>query len=255
MRTIAVLSAACVLVAGAAQSLPTLAADLALPFAPPPVGDLEPEAPFEFGTGWYLRGDASFADAVRPTLNFSASSFSDRKQDWNYVLGGGIGYKFNDFLRGDVTGDWFETTNYTPPAPNAPSGLVGRPFNKARVQKYDGLANLYVDLGSWYGITPYVGGGAGVAVFDPSETISTASRALDVAGGTSSYAADNLSSRTKFAWAAMAGVSYQLGANAAIDVGYRHLDLGRFATTLAGYAIDHHYTEDQVRVGLRYMIF
>ena len=254
MRSIAVLSAACMAVAaGTAVSLQSWAADLDAAYpAPPAYG--EPDAPFEFGTGWYLRGDASFADEVRPVLDFNAGSFSSRKRDWNYVLGGGIGYKFNEFLRIDLTGDWFQPNDYDPPARNARPDLPNRPFNTARVQKFDGLANLYIDLGNWYGATPYVGAGAGIAVFDPSEGISTASRNIDTAP-VSVYAGDNTASRTRFAWAAMAGVSYNVGANATVDLGYRHIDLGRFAATLAGYTIDRHYSEDQVRVGLRYMLF
>ncbi len=238
MRNIAIFGTACAVAVGALCVVQSHAADLGA-FYPAPAPLAEPDAQYEFGTGWYLRGDASFGEEDHPVLDSTPAITT--KQDWNYVLGGGVGYKFNSFLRVDVSGDYIapNTIHRTDVLGN---GVVLN--SRASVQKYDALANLYIDLGTWYGLTPYVGGGAGVAVYDPSEHL-----ALDIP------TPDNTSSQTRFAWAAMAGVSYQVDQNIAVDVGYRHLDLGRFSTTLVGYAIDHRYTEDQVRIGLRYMIF
>lgn len=238
MRPFAALSAATLALVGASCAT-AYAADLARPDDVPAPAAGAPDASFEFGTGWYLRGDASFGPDDHPALD--VGGFTKTKQDWNYVLGGGVGYKFNTFLRVDVTGDYFAPNDDRPLAPDG-SGSV----NRTRVHKYDALANLYIDLGTWYGLTPYVGGGAGVVIFDPSEHIAVAESGR--------YGNDKTSNRTTFAWAAMAGVSYQFDPNILVDLGYRHIDLGRFTATLAGYAIDHRYTEDQVRIGLRYMI-
>lgn len=243
MRPIAFAGAVGAALIGAFSAFQGHAADLG-PVYPAPAAEAEPDAQFEFGTGWYLRGDAAFSPEDHPALE--ANGFTGKKQDWNYVLGGGVGYKFNSFIRFDVTGDWIGPRDYRRTDPSSIAGQ--RPLSDtAKLQKYDGLANIYIDLGDWYGITPYVGAGAGFAVFDPSEHISVANEPV--------FGADNTSSRVKFAWAAMAGVSYQIDQNIAVDVGYRHVDLGRFSTQLVGFAIDHHYTEDQVRIGLRYMIF
>ena len=237
MRPFFALGAAVLALAGASCAA-AHAADLApLDYASAPA--YGPEAPLEFGTGWYLRGDASFGPDEHPALD--AGGFRTTKQDWNYVLGGGAGYRFNSFLRVDATGDYFAPNDYHPADLSDPTVT-----NRATLQKFDALANLYIDLGSWYGLTPYVGGGAGVAIFDPSEHIAVADPAL--------YAGDRTASRTQFAWAAMAGVGYQVDPSIVVDLGYRHIDLGRFSTTLAGYAIDHRYTQDEVRIGLRYMI-
>ncbi len=246
MRPIAVVGAAGAALIGAVYAFQGHAADLG-PVYPAPAAYAEPDAQFEFGTGWYLRGDAAFGPEDHPVLK--ATGFTGQKQDWTYALGGGVGYKFNSFIRFDVTGDWFEPREYrqVTQVPGAIVPGVPGPYDTATVRKYDGLANIYIDLGDWYGVTPYVGAGAGFAVFDPSEHISVADPLI--------YGKDNTSTRVKFAWAGMAGVSYQFDPNIAVDLGYRHIDLGRFSTRLVGYEIDHHYTEDQVRIGLRYMIF
>jgi opacity protein-like surface antigen len=243
MRAIAACGLAIVTVGALWAAQQVRAADLSPTYPAPPVYN-EPDAQFEFGSGWYLRGDASFEPADHPVL--SGADFNFNKRGWDYALGGGIGYKFNSFLRADITGDYFDPIKAQATVSGGGLTVTGR----ATLQRYDGLANLYVDLGDWYGITPYIGAGVGFRVFDPSAKIIT----TNAAGGVT-VARFSSGSEAKFAWAAMAGVTYQVDPNIAIDLGYRHLDLGRFAATTAGYTIDHHFTEDQVRVGLRYMIY
>lgn len=238
MRAIAAFGIAVLAVGGATFVQRVRAADLAYP--PPPVFN-EPDPQFEFGTGWYLRGDASFGPEDQPRL--TATGFDESHSDFGWGAGGGIGYRFTSGFRADITGDYLDPFNYNSTITN---GVASITF-KDGLQRYDGLANVYFDLGTWYGLTPYVGAGAGVAVFSPSQKITT----VNLVGAA---LPPPPKSSTEFAWAAMAGVSYQFDPNIAVDLGYRHLDLGRFSTTLAGFPLSKHFTEEQVRVGVRYMI-
>lgn len=80
--------------------------------------------------GFYLRGDAgwSFLD----TRNGDGSTF---------MIGGGAGYKVNDYLRADVRGDM--------------AGLGGNRYMDTLT------GNLYFDIPTDTMITPYLGAGAG----------------------------------------------------------------------------------------------
>ena len=235
MRAIATIGLAILTLGGATVVQRVRAADLAYP--PPPVFN-EPDAKFEFGTGWYLRGDASFGPEDQPRL--TAVGFDTSRTDIGWGAGGGIGYRFTSGFRADVTADYLDPLNS--------SADIGGIAYRDGLQRYDALANIYFDLGTWYGLTPYVGAGAGVAVFNPTQ------RATSLVAGAPLPAIRNPGSSTEFAWAAMAGVSYQVDPNIAIDLGYRHLDLGRFSTTTAGFLLNKHFTQEEVRVGLRYMI-
>ena len=122
----------------------------------------EPEQPLDFGSGWYLRGDATFGEEDRPKLNVAGlnASFSGDKADFSYGLGGGIGYKFNSFLRADITGDYLAPLKYNADLGCGPACDVGL---QTKISRWDGLVNGYVDLGTWFGLTPYIGAGVGVA--------------------------------------------------------------------------------------------
>ena len=174
------------------------------------------------------------------------TTFDANKSDWGYAFGGGVGYKFNSFLRADITGDWFDKYNYSTQVP----GQFGPTTARAGLQRWDTMGNLYFDLGTWYGFTPYVGGGVGVGIFDPSVSYTTAT-----ANGGTAFTRQKTDDVTRLAWAAMAGFSYAVEPNTLIDVGYRHIDLGRFASTVAGYTITKSYTADEVRLGVRYMLY
>ena len=92
------------------------------------------------------------------------------------------------------------------------------------------MVNGYADLGSWYGFTPYVGAGVGFARNTLSGLTDTAFNTL--AGGSMSssagYAGDH--SKWNFAWALMAGLSFDVTQNLKLDLGYRYLDVGKFAS-------------------------
>ena len=66
---------------------------------------------------------------------------------------------------------------------------------------------------------------------------------------------------TSFAWAAMAGISYDITQNLKLDVGYRYLDMGdaqsaAIACTVPSACEKQHYhlASNDIRIGLRWMI-
>ena len=250
----AALSAAAALLPAA----PATAADMPSYYAPGST-PAPPDAPLEFGTGWYLRGDASFGPEDKPRLSLqsAAPTFGRDSTAWGYAFGGGGGYKFNDWFRADITADYLDPFHY---AANTSCGTACTVNHETNVWRWDGLVNGYVDLGNWFGLTPYIGAGAGVAGTHQDGSIGINGSALasgitDARTGT--LVTSSVPSRTdyQFAWAAMAGFSYAFGPHMLADIGYRYLDLGR--TTVPLFPVTsttRSITEQQVRVGLRYMI-
>jgi opacity protein-like surface antigen len=79
-----------------------------------------------------------------------------------------------------------------------------------------GLANVYVDLGTYHCITPYVGAGIGI------DSISVLGlKDVNVPNASVFYAADN--TETNFAWAAYAGLAYDVTPAFTIDLSFTDL--------------------------------
>ena len=120
------------------------------------------------------------------------------------------------------------------------------------------LANGYFDLGNWYGFTPYVGAGAGVALNRVSSLTDLGAAA---AAGGIGWAQNH--STTSFAWAAMAGVSFDITQNVKLDLSYRYLDMGKAQSSPiacvggcggSGFETQkYNIASNDVRVGLRWM--
>ena len=119
-------------------------------------------------SGWYLRGDYSYAwsdagELARPIVPFGSLSI-----DNTWALGGGIGRYFGRGVRGDVTYEWRGSTDVHGTGP----GTLTTDFDlKSSVL----LANLYYDFRPNERFTPYVGIGVGAARHSTSGgTIQTA---------------------------------------------------------------------------------
>lgn len=145
------------------------------------------------------------------------------------LFGVGIGVEANRWLRFDVTGeyrgkqlfvgqdrfhggpvaDWY-TNEYT-----------------ADLETWVGLVNGYIDLGTWRGVTPYVGAGVGFA------SISVEGFKDVNVPNNSVFYGDGSSSSTNFAWALYGGISYDVTQQFTLDLGYRYLDLGDVHTGTA----------------------
>lgn len=175
--------------------------------------------------GWYLRGDIGMTNQeVKSFENVSfatASGFGFLDEpafDSGLMVGLGVGYQYNDWLRFDVTGEYRGKTRFT--------GLDHYNDGGQRTNDYTGsksewlfLANAYVDLGTWWCITPFIGAGVGFT----NITISNFRDNNIIAGG-GGYAKDN--TETNFAWALHAGLAYNVSRNFTVELGYRYLNLG-----------------------------
>ncbi len=194
-----------------------------------------------------------------------------------YTASLGAGYKVNNWFRGDVIADFHkpivgngrnndvfcQTGIATPQILNssgiaAPLTGVCTGAYYAKLSSYDVLANVYIDLGTWSIVTPYVGAGAGLS-FGHYQTSSTYTQGnnvhynptyTDQSGGSTTQNFDRTSSGTyySFAWALMAGVGIDVYDHTKIDIGYRYLNLGKIPG-VSGTLYSH-----EVRAGVRYMI-
>ncbi len=235
------------------------AADLALP--PPPV--IELTAPMQFN-GWYLRGDVGVGfDEMSNFASTDASFVPGFQYDGaglgtQAIIGGGVGYQFNNWFRADVTGEYRTPSKFW--AMESYAGGVGfgpgGDAYTASVRSAVVLANGYFDIGTWYGFTPFVGGGVGAA-FHQFHALQ------DIGTGPGNFGAYGIApdrNLTQLAWALMAGVDYSILPNWKIELSYRYLDMGNISSypiaCTAGCTNERqsfHLASNDVRVGLRYV--
>jgi opacity protein-like surface antigen len=229
------------LISGAVLGMTSLAqaADLLPP--PPP---MEP-APFSGGaefSGWYLRGDVGMAVqtgninlAISPNPLIGApagafNSFYNPTMSASGLFDVGVGYQINNWLRFDVTGEYRGGSHLQGLEQVAiPSqGYQNANFYRADTSSIIGLVNGYVDLGTWYGLTPFVGAGVGIANNRLSGLTDTGFTYPGNGLGfpTGGYFSD--ASKTNLAWALMAGVDFNVTQNLKLELGYRYLDYGKF---------------------------
>lgn len=190
-------------------------------YAPPVVED--------FG-GWYLRGDIGFSNQRVSRLNnaLDANNISSA-QNLNFntagIFGLGVGYKFNNWFRADVTGEFRGSSQFLgKDSITYPTGF-GTDIYHGSKSEWVVLANAYVDLGTWWCMTPFIGagvGGARVSINNFSD------QGLAIQGGPVLPAlgfADNVS-KWNLAWALHAGVAYKVTPNFTVELAYRYLDMG-----------------------------
>ena len=223
-----------------------LAADLLPP--PPPLAFPEPLPPAaEFG-GWYLRGDVGVGSVSsdrwtqRPSDNGStivASGFNRYQLDNTAFAGAGAGYQFNSYLRADVTGEfraggsaygnYQEQTQYY--VGNQKFDFLGQNNYRGSYDSIVGLVNVYADLGTFYGLTPFIGGGVGFAHHDFHGFTDSGYAFVNYGqpGAPVYPVAANLvgnQGRTSLAYALMAGVAYDINPRLKLELGYRYLNMG-----------------------------
>jgi opacity protein-like surface antigen len=214
--------------AGAASLLSSMAfaADMTIapppmPYAPPPVED--------FG-GWYLRGDIGFSSQRVKRLNNvldAANTTSAQNLGFNTagIFGLGLGYKVNNWFRADVTGEYRGNSQLFGTDVIAFPGGFRTDTYHATKSEWLVLANAYVDLGTWWGITPFIGAGVGTArvsianFTDQSITNAGAGALPGLTFG------DNVS-KWNLAWALHTGVAYNVTPNFTVELAYRYLDMG-----------------------------
>ena len=111
--------------------------------------------PLPASWGWYVRGDLGGYWGTMGGAQ-SAPGFpspTDNSIDNGFVGGVGAGFKAG-WVRSDVTVD-YTAMKY--------SGTIATPGDvSAKVDAVTALFNGYLDLGAWYGLTPYAGAPLGV---------------------------------------------------------------------------------------------
>ena len=238
------------------------------PVYPPPIEE------YAAASGWYLRGDIGMTNQQMKNLHHAryddpGTSVQPHDFGWDSSMffGLGVGYKFNDWFRADLTGEYRGKSNlHGSDSVTFPGG--------SGVDNYSGsksewlvLANAYVDLGTWWCITPYVGAGIGTARVniigfrDDGFNYQPALGAFRL--NNSTYYADD-ASKWNFAWALHAGITYKVTQSMSIDLGYRYTDLGS-GTTGGGHTFDNsvvssrpftfnHISSHDLKLGVRWML-
>ncbi len=155
--------------------------------------DLDPPLDEIAYEGWYIRGDigVAFSDAD-----------NEPSSEEGFAIGGGLGYRFSDLFRADVTFD------------SALEFDFGAAFGSS-VNAHSVTGNLYVDMPFSLIFRPYIGGGIGWGTVDGG--------AFDDDG---------------VALAGMTGLTYDLPSNGTLDLGYRlrYIDIN---TPTSEYWLDH----------------
>ena len=275
-------------IASSPLASPVLAAD----YDPPIYVDEAPEyRPVEIGSGWYLRGDIGYAFSHpfehQETATGSLTSFTEDSSLFTGSIG--MGYHVNDYLRVELNGGILPTNDFgghetvadacaghTNSAFIGPGGtVVIEPVaatqdcdvgNIASNKGYSVMANAYVDLGTYVGFTPYIGGGIGVAYNKYSR--STGARdCIEIpanSSGTGGFVCDDPAgyagsedSEAKFnlAYSLGAGLSYHVTKNLSLDLGYEYFSVpnAKYVAYDDG-AFNIHKGQDYqtVKLGFRY---
>ena len=233
-------------VAVVALSSAAFAADL----LPPPPAMEPPPPPIsapEMG-GWYIRGDVgvgvnNIAGAQTSPTGLSTLGAGDvGDESWNStdmsqsaLFDVGVGYQVNPWFRADVTGELrggssFSSMQVINVSSGPDKGYQAADFYKGNVSSALAMINAYADLGTWYGVTPYVGAGVGVAFNKFSGGIDQGQIGAVGGVGPISPSGGTLSggNTTNLAWALMAGFDFNITHNLKLELGYRYLDYGKF---------------------------
>jgi opacity protein-like surface antigen len=288
--------------------------------------DVSSQPLVEIGNGWYIRGDIGASIDSTPSLSFDPGSITvpppasispnngPVSSKTNFETGLGVGYKFNNYFRVDGTIDYHTGLGNSTSAPGiicpytatgltsqTAVGIGGTPLElgyaynpnetcnanlQLNQQNYTGLINGYVDLFTYWGVTPYIGAGAGVNMAQTSGTL-----AYTKTSDGSSYRADltptgtfpqiwvnpvtgnPIAPQPKIAFAPQnwdrtlkntkyslaialtAGVGITLSPEMVLDLSYRYLDMGSSSYVVnpqTGATISQKNTAQDVRIGIRY---
>jgi opacity protein-like surface antigen len=238
-----VMSRVAIVAVAGALSLPAAGAIAAdMPNTLPPAYEhpaVLPAPIVDLNTGWYLRGDLGYnwahIDGAQSATGFPSPT--DNKLNGAAMAGVGAGIK-TQWLRTDLTVDYSLPMKY--------EGAIRAPNDTtAKISAVSMLFNGYLDLGTWYHATPYLGAGAGTAFLQTSDYMSSAAPP---------FTGDTAHKQWNFAWAVMAGVGYAVAPNLMIDVGYRYIDFGDVRTNADAFGAMtfKNIAAHEVRIGLRW---
>ena len=195
----------------------------------------------------YFRADTGYSWSREPHAGADADYTNNSLED-SWIGSVGVGCSFSAMpgrgFRADVQfGSEGSRKFEGDPTPADPAHTT--------IKSYTGLVNGYYDIGTFGGVTPYVGAGAGLAYHKMSDVYFTGYGApVNRIEGKNDLS---------FAWALMAGASVQLNERFALDMGYRYLNMGSAESGRAdnaGFINPALHIDDiaahEFRVGLRY---
>ncbi|WP_188907196.1 outer membrane protein [Aureimonas endophytica] len=237
--------------------------------------------PVEIGSSWYLRGDVaydferdidtkftnSYQDGFGATIGRDGS-LGGASLDANAAYSAGFGYQVTDFLRGDLTAHYWQTdlslsgSGLSDSAcPTALAAGYACSGGDSEVKTWEVMANAYLDLGTFVGVTPYVGAGVGAARVKYDLSLPATCLTGTSCGAGFDVAMKNGEDDWRFAFALMGGASYDLTPNLKLDVGYRYvnIDSGEIGKVTAGGGTatlkDDGFDRHTIQAGLRYSLF
>lgn len=213
--------------------------------------------------GWYLRGDIGLGTQTasrwhynpNPPTGITTATYQHTLSSTMFI-GAGIGYAFNSWFRADATLEYRSGGRFTGRDILAGPGGNFENVLHSNMSSLVAMLNGYIDLGTWWGITPYVGAGVGYAwnrlspTFDTGVVVGVGAASGVINGGTMG----------NFAWSLMAGMAWDVSASTKIELGYRYLNMGHFrsgapcplcTTAVVNYQIRDVVAHD-IKIGLRY---
>ncbi|KAA0971131.1 porin family protein [Aureimonas fodinaquatilis] len=200
---------------------PAWAADGDFLSAAPEIGQLQATS------GWYARADLnySFEQSIKgdrvyvsPAGAEGGSAYMGKEP----ISGGvGIGYQFNSIFRADMSARYGQNDVFAVGDTSLACGVACRIEASTSQNVLDLDVNLYADLGTIMGFTPYVGAGLGgsyVSYDSVGGELCGVTACLDqvFARGDSDW---------RLSWSLMAGVAYSISEQLMLDLGYRYTDI------------------------------
>lgn len=198
-----------------------------------PIYSPPPEVQTMSAGGWYLRGDigmsnqqlhGSLDNALYDSPDTTFQTLDDGHFSSAPTYQFGVGYRANEWFRADVTAqyrgkaDFAALDSYVYDNGVDPAEYGSNDYT-AKKSEWLFMANAYLDLGTWSGITPYVGAGIGAS----RNTISDF-RDVNVPQGGVAYGDTN--SQWELAWALHTGLAFDVTDRVTLDLGYSYLHLG-----------------------------
>jgi opacity protein-like surface antigen len=250
------------------------------PPPPPPPIYVQPQPVYQQASisfsGWYLRGDVGisaqkFLDFKHTQTNSGFTWPSDWKIEHTDIkdamyFGLGVGYQLTAWFRLDFTGEYRQSTKGKVTGSygqNCAGGGTCFDLYDFDHQASVFLINAYLDMGTWWCFTPFVGFGIGGAyhTFHALTDIG-----LNSNGTTGFGLMDTTSNDWSFAYALHAGVAFEVSKSFKIELAYRYLSLGSPDTGIincgafgcsgtgprAFYTLND-FTANELRLGVRWM--
>ncbi|QQO24053.1 porin family protein [Bradyrhizobium diazoefficiens] len=216
------------LAAGAATLISSMAFAADMPIAVPPPMYAPPAPPADFG-GWYLRGDIGMTNQSAKSLDSALPAGYTKSTeglgfDSSPLFDLGAGYRFNNWFRADVIGQYRGKANLHASDNVVGPGFVGANNYSGSKSEWVVMANAYVDLGTWWCITPFIGAGVGGSYNKISGFRDDGVSYSPGLNNSVAYFADN--GKWNFAWAAHAGLAYRVNPGFTVELAYSYMNLG-----------------------------